>query len=74
ELHYARLPYSYQEALLYHWSMSHEDPFRTVPYPISEDVMRNLAAYQNLYLNSSDPEEVLKKNYSGTYWYYLHFR
>lgn len=74
ELHYARLPYSYQEALMYHWAMNHEDPFRTVPYPISEDIMRNMATYQNLFLNSSDPEEVLKKNYSGTYWYYLHFR
>jgi hypothetical protein len=74
ELRYERLPYSYQEALLYHWSLSHEDPFRTVPYPISEDVMRNMATYQNLYLNSSNPEEVLKKNHSGTYWYYLHFR
>ena len=74
ELRYARLPVSYQEALLYIWSLTHEDPFRTVPYPISEAVMQNLATYQNLYLNSSNPEEVLKKNHSGTYWYYLHFR
>lgn len=74
ELRYARLPVSYQEALLYIRFLTHEDPFRTIPYPVSEEVMRNLATYQNLYLNSSDPEQVLKKNYSGTYWYYLHFR
>jgi hypothetical protein len=74
ELRYRHLPVSYQEALIYIWSLSHEDPVRTVPYPVSDKVKQELVAYQNIYLNSSNPEEVLKKNHSGTYWYYLHFR
>jgi len=74
ELHYKYLPVSYQEALIYIWSLSNDDPVRTVPYPVSDRVKSELVAYQNIYLNSSNPEEVLKKNHSGTYWYYLHFR
>ncbi len=74
KLRYESLPKSYQEALLYVWSLSHEDPLRTVPYSVSDQVKQDLAGYQQLYLNSSDPEEALKKNFSGTYWYYLHFR
>lgn len=74
ELHYQYLPVSYQEALIYIWSLSNDDPVRTVPYPVSDRVKRELVAYQNIYLNASNPEEVLKKNHSGTYWYYLHFR
>lgn len=74
ELRYRHVPVSYQEALIYIWSLSHEDPVRTVPYPVSDKVKQELVAYQNIYLNSSNPEEVLKKNHSGTYWYYLHFR
>lgn len=74
KLRYDTLPLSYQEALLYVWSLSHEDPLKTVPYSVSDKVRQQLAAYQQLYLNASDPEQALKKNYSGTYWYYLHFR
>ncbi|MFA7211567.1 MAG: DUF6057 family protein [Bacteroidales bacterium] len=74
KLRYDTLPVSYQEALLYVWSLSHEDPLKTVPYSVSDKVRQQLAAYQQLYLNASDPEQALKKNYSGTYWYYLHFR
>jgi hypothetical protein len=74
ELHYQYLPVSYQEALIYIWSLSNDDPVRTVPYPVSDRVKSELVTYQNIYLNASNPEEVLKKNHSGTYWYYLHFR
>lgn len=74
ELRYQHLPVSYQEALIYIWSLSNEDPVRTVPYAVSDRVKSELVAYQNIYLNSSNPEEVLKKNHSGSYWYYLHFR
>ncbi len=74
ELRYARLPYSYQEALLYLWSLSHDNPIQTVPYPISDHIKRNLLSYQNTYVNALRPEEALKKNHANTYWYYLHFR
>lgn len=74
EIGYQSIPVHFQEALIYIWGLSNEDPTQNIPYPISEQVKKNVIAYGNTYTSHQNPEPMLKQLYSGTYWYYYHFR
>ncbi|MDR0431401.1 MAG: DUF6057 family protein [Tannerellaceae bacterium] len=68
-----QIPLSYQEALIYIWGLSNNDP-TTIPYPVSADVKRRVQEYGRVYTNYQNSEPMLKNQFSDTYWYYLHFR
>lgn len=68
-----RLPKSHQEALLYLWGLSNQDPFSKTPFPVSDHTKRAMRRYGELYTTQSNPESILKKDFSHTYWYYFHF-
>ena len=70
---YAEIPKSWQEALVYIWGLKNND-FESIPLPISPSVKREVTAYAKIYTSMKSPEPVLKKQFSKTYWYYLHFR
>lgn len=70
---YNHIPISYQEALVYAWGLSHKD-MKGIPYPISSAVMNNVNAYGRTYTSVQNAEPLLRKQFSGTYWYYLHYR
>ncbi len=70
---YNHIPISYQEALVYAWGLSHKD-MKGIPYPISSAVISNVNAYGRTYTSVQNAEPLLRKQFSGTYWYYLHFR
>ncbi|MGD9928407.1 MAG: DUF6057 family protein [Mangrovibacterium sp.] len=73
-LNYRVVPKSYQEALIYVWGLSHDDPTQSIPYPISNSVKMRVKNYANIYTTRQNAEALLHNDYSDTYWYYLHFR
>lgn len=73
EIGYNHIPVSYQEALVYAWGLSHKD-MKGIPYPISSAVISNVNAYGRTYTSVQNAEPLLRKQFSGTYWYYLHYR
>ena len=70
---YARIPESYQEAIVYAWGLQHKD-MTGIPYPIDSNVLNRVNAYGRIYTSYANAEPMLRQQYSGTYWYYLHFR
>lgn len=70
---YARIPESYQEALVYAWGLQHKD-MKGISYQIDNQVLSRVNAYGQIYTSYANAEPLLRKQYSGTYWYYLHFR
>ncbi|GHV49874.1 hypothetical protein FACS1894181_09700 [Bacteroidia bacterium] len=70
---YPSIPKSYQEALIYIWGLGNNS-IDSIPVPISHSVKQEVAAYANIYTTLQSPEPVLKKPFSNTYWYYLHFK
>lgn len=72
-INYKTVPVSYQEAILYIIGLSESDPFSKSPQYISQGTKSRMKAYADIYTSYRDARERLKKNFSGTYWYYLHF-
>ena len=71
---YPAIPKSYQEALIYIWGLSHNELTDSIPFPVSNSVKQEVEAYANTYTNYQSPEPFLRKRFSKTWWYYLHFR
>jgi len=71
---YPVVPKSYQEALIYIWGLSHNELTDSIPFPVSNSVKQAVEAYAQIYTNSQMPEPLLRKRFSKTFWYYLHFR
>lgn len=74
EIGYERIPVSYQEALIYIWGLTNNDPSKDIPYPVSDEIKQQVQAYGAIYTSYQNAEPMLQKQYSGTYWYYLHFK
>jgi hypothetical protein len=70
---YRSMPESYREALVYVWGLSH-DTMEGIPYPVGDEVKRRVEEYRRIYVSHPHAEQMLKKRFSGTYWYYFHFR
>ena len=70
---YPVIPKSYQEALIYIWGLSNSD-INGIDYPISPETKRRVQIYGNTYRNFPNAEQMLRDQFSDTYWYYLHFR
>jgi hypothetical protein len=70
---YQHIPLSYQEALIYLWGLSNNDP-STIPHPVSNEVKQKVQAYGQIYTSYQNSEPMLRRQYADTYWYYLHFR
>lgn len=73
-INYQHIPVHFQEALIYVWALNNQDQTKNIPYPISNDVKNNLRTYGNIYTSYKDPRSMLRKQFTGTYWYYFHFR
>jgi uncharacterized membrane protein YjjP (DUF1212 family) len=72
-LNYKVIPKSYQEALIYIWDLTNNDPTKEISYPVSNGVKARLQNYKNLYGSTRDAETI-QKNFADTFWFYLHFR
>jgi len=71
---YSVLPKSYQEALIYIWGLSHNELTDSIPFPVTNSVKQAVESYAQIYTSSPMPEPLLKRQFSKTFWYYLHFR
>ena len=74
KMNYTEVPVSYQEAIMYIIGLNSRDPMADTPAYISENTKNRMKAYAGIYTNYPDAKERLTKNFSGTYWYYLHFK
>ena len=70
---YPETPESWQEALVYIWGLSNNN-MDSIPFPISKSVLQGVNAYAQIYTGMQSPEPALRRQFSKTYWYYLHFR
>jgi hypothetical protein len=74
KMNYKEIPVSYQEAIMYIIGLSTKNPLANTPSYISENTKSRMKAYAGIYTTYPDARERLYKNFSGTYWYYLHFK
>jgi len=74
KMQYAKVPVSYQEAIMYIIGLNNEDPMTNSPQYVSQDTKLRMKAYGDIYTAYPDARARLEKKFSGTYWYYLHFR
>jgi len=72
-LNYKVIPKNFQEALIYIWEVTNDDPNKNIPYPISNSIKMRLENYKNQYGKTRNAA-LMEKNFGDTYWYYLHFR
>ena len=70
---YPEIPKSYQEALLYIWTLNSDD-LNAIPIPVSQSLKQQLVDYHQAYASTQSHEPTLRKQFSKTYWYYYHFR
>jgi hypothetical protein len=74
KMNYSKIPVSYQEAIMYILGLSSKNPMQNIPFKISDDTKARMKAYADIYTTRPNAQELLKKRFSGTYWYYLHYQ
>jgi hypothetical protein len=74
DLGYTRIPTSYQEAIMYVVGLTTDNPMANTPYRISSDTKLRMKAYADIYTTNKNPQKLLSKRFSDTYWYYFHFK
>lgn len=67
-LNYRAIPKSYQEALIYVWVNTNNDPTKDIPYPVSNATKQRLQAFQRS-AGATQPN-----GFSDSYWHYFYFR
>ena len=70
---YREIPRSWQEAMVYIWGLTNKVTDH-IPLPVSNSVKKDVVAYANIYTTMPSPEPMLRKQFSKTFWYYLHFQ
>jgi len=73
-LNYKSIPNSYQEALMYVWEKTNNDPTKEIPYQVNPLTMQRMKAFERVSPNQSNPDPKMFAEFSNTYWYYLQFR
>jgi hypothetical protein len=74
DLGYTRIPVSYQEAIMYVIGLTSKNPMENIPYKISDDTKLKMKAYAEIYTTNKNAQELLSRRFSGTYWYYFHYK
>jgi hypothetical protein len=59
---------------MYVIGLSSKNPLANLPYGISNETKIRMQSYAQIYTTRKNAMDLLKKDYSGTYWYYLHFK
>lgn len=72
-LNYKVIPKNFQEALLYVWEVTNKDKSKQIPYPISALIQSRSENYKSQYGKTKNAK-LLERDFSDTYWFYLHFR
>lgn len=72
-LNYKVIPRNFEEALLYIWEVTNKDKNKQIPYPVSASTQNRSSNYKSEY-GTTRNAKLLEKEFSDTYWFYLHFR
>lgn len=73
KMNYKEIPISYQEAIMYIIGLNTKNPMANTPSYISENTKNRMKTYADIYTAYPNSRDRLKKDFSGAYWYYLHF-
>jgi len=73
-LNYKAIPNSYQEALMYVWEKSNNDPSKEIPYQVTPLIQSRMKSFERLNSSQNSGDPKLFAEFSNTYWYYLQFR
>ncbi|MCR5697633.1 MAG: DUF6057 family protein [Marinilabiliaceae bacterium] len=68
---YNSVPCSFQEAIMYHWSQTHND-LKDMPKNVSPKVKESMMNYIHTYMNNKNNIEAMEP-YKHTFWYYYMF-
>lgn len=74
KLNYSEIPLSYQEAIMYFIGLTPKNPMSDIRFYVSDYTKTKMKAYTGIYTAFKNPQEYLRKKYSGTYWYYFDFK
>ncbi|MFA5818447.1 MAG: DUF6057 family protein [Bacteroidales bacterium] len=74
KLNYSEIPISYQEAIMLVIGLTPKNQMSDIPLNVSEYTKTRMKTYTNIYTAYQNPQEFLRKRFSGTYWYYFHFK
>lgn len=74
KLGYQTIPDLYQEATILVIGLTSENQKTGIPLIVSKYINERMKRYTNIYRSHNNPQEFLKKDFSGTYWYYFHFK
>lgn len=72
-IEYSQIPKSYQEELIFIWSLKHHPLKEKAPWAIDPQVTQRLLEYAPIFMQEKNAEPILKQQFGDTYWYYLHF-
>ena len=70
---YKEVPISYQEAMIYIILLNKKNPIPNATRYVNENIIKRLNSYISIYTTYPDAMVRLRKDFWGTYWYYLHF-
>jgi hypothetical protein len=73
DIGFKKIPVSWEEAIMYVVGLTTTNPMANTPFRISDETKMRMKAYADIYTTRNNAEELLRKRYSGTYWYYFHF-
>lgn len=74
KLNLSEIPISFQEAMILVIGLTPNNQLADISLYISEYTKTRMKAYTNIYTAYQNPQEFLRKKFSGTYWYYFHFK
>jgi hypothetical protein len=73
DIGFKKIPVSWEEAIMYVVGLTTTNPMVNTPFRISDETKMRMKAYAEIYTTRNNAEELLRKRYSGTYWYYFHY-
>ena len=73
KISYKNIPKSFQEALIYIWSLNSSDQNISLPPYVNPDLLKQLEVYRNIYTTFPNAQQMLTKDFKDTYWYYYHY-
>jgi hypothetical protein len=74
KLDYRPVPDLYQEVILLVSGLTSQNQTTDIHLKVSDYTKERMKRYTNIYMSTNKPQEFLKKGFSGTYWYYFHFK
>ena len=73
KLNYKEVPVAYQEAMIYIILLNKKNPIPNAHLYVNEKIKNRMKSFADIYTKFPDAMVRLRKDYWGSYWYYLYF-